>query len=276
VYALLALAVSLTFAVGRNFSFFLLAIFGVGSMTTGALLVDRQPIWVAIASAIVGGVLLGLAIDAISGWPARLRSTAPAPALAAGFGALALLLDLGARTDVGESVTMPLVRALHLWRFGSIDVLDSFVVVPMVCAGLLIVVYLALSRWRFGLAVRAVAEDPAAARATGVNAGAVVVATVALGSALASASGVAWFFVHLHAMVFDPTTFLFVLAAVLVGGATSPTGAVLGGVLVAVIEVVLGRFAVPPWPLAVLLAIVVVSCALWPRGLLPSRELRPS
>ena len=117
--------------------------------------------------------------------------------------------------------------------------------------------------------MRAVAHNPTSARLVGIR----VAWTLALGWGLAAAIGA------IAGMLIAPLTFLdpnmmtgillYAFAAALLGGVDSPPGAVLGGLIVGVLENLLGAYVVgPQLKLTVALAIVILVLIFRPRGLL--------
>jgi len=95
----------------------------------------------------------------------------------------------------------------------------------------------ALSRTKFALAVALVREDEHAARGVGVDVGAVRTYSLALGGAIAGLAGA----LYAHASFFiTPTDFGFaemekILVWCVVGGVTSPVGAVLGAATLSIL-----------------------------------------
>lgn len=102
---------------------------------------------------------------------------------------------------------------------------------------LVAVVLLLLSRTKFALAVTLVREDEHAARGVGVDVGTIRMLSLALGGAIAGLGGA----LYAHASFFiTPTDFGFarmeqILVWCVVGGVTSPVGAVLGAALLSVL-----------------------------------------
>jgi len=108
--------------------------------------------------------------------------------------------------------------------------------VLMLTAGVLVIVglQLLLNRTKFGLAMRAVAQDEETARTMGVNFTAVVLVTFAIGSALAAYAGV-MNGLYYNEINFGMGLYLGVVgfAAAIIGGLGSIYGAILGGFLFA-------------------------------------------
>ena len=114
----------------------------------------------------------------------------------------------------------------------------------VVAAAMLLVVWFVLYRTRFGLAVRATANDLEVANLMGMNVNRVAMATVALSVALASVAGV----VVAPVFVVDPFMWLSplvtMLAIVVLGGLGSLKGSLIGALIIGYVEAIT-VFAVP-------------------------------
>ena len=132
----------------------------------------------------------------------------------------------------------------------------------------------ALSRTRFALAVALVREDEHAARGVGVDVGTVRVLSLALGGAIAGLGGA----LHAHSSNFiTPGDFGFatmeqVLVWCVIGGVTSPLGAVLGAALLSILPEII-RFLAEYREITngvILLVVILFAPAgiasLWRRG----------
>jgi branched-chain amino acid transport system permease protein len=132
----------------------------------------------------------------------------------------------------------------------------------------------ALSRTKFALAVTLVREDEHAARGVGVDVGTVRLLSLALGGAIAGLGGA----LYAHASFFlTPTDFGFprmeqILVWCVIGGVTSPLGAVIGAALLSILPEAI-RF-LSDWrevPTGVILRLVLLVApgglsSLWRRG----------
>ena len=134
---------------------------------------------------------------------------------------------------------------------------------------MLSLLYLFFRFTSLGLKMRAVAYNPTSARLVGIR----VSWTLALGWGLAAGIGA------IAGMLIAPLTFLdpnmmtgillYAFAAALLGGVDSPPGAVLGGLIVGVLENLVGAYLVGPGlKLTVALAIVIVVLIFRPQGIL--------
>lgn len=138
-------------------------------------------------------------------------------------------------------------------------------ITPLLLAALVFLVM----RTRLGLAMRAIAQNPAATALMGVSPDRVVSFTFGLGSALAGAGGALYCFYYPTlepTMGFKPGMTAFV-AAVL-GGIGSLPGAAIGAVLIGLIEGVVGATPASEYKNAVTFAVLILILLCKPAGLL--------
>ena len=140
-------------------------------------------------------------------------------------------------------------------------------------AGVLLVVLLGLfAFFRFtpiGLAMRAAAQNPDSARLVGIR----VSWMLGLGWGLAAAIGAVAGMMVAPIVFLDPNLMLGILlygfAGALLGGIDNPLGAVIGGLVVGVLENLLGAYVIgTELKLTVALVLIVVTLTLRPDGLL--------
>jgi branched-chain amino acid transport system permease protein len=120
-----------------------------------------------------------------------------------------------------------------------------------------------------GLALRAVADNPQSSRLVGIRVGRVL----GIGWGLAAAIGAVAGMMVAPVVFLDPSmmsgVMLYAFAAALLGGIDSPAGAVVGGLLVGVLENLLGAYVIgTELKLAVALALIVGVLVVRPAGLL--------
>lgn len=166
-------------------------------------------------------------------------------------------------------------RGLPVYRKAGLSADETklgIVAMLLVATGLL---WLLVKRTRMGAAMRAASEDADAARLMGVDVNVVVSATFFLGAVLAGAGGVAY--CTAYGNVEPLTGFLpglkAFIAAVL-GGIGSIPGAVVGGLLLGVLESLFSFYVSTSWRDALAFVVLVVILIVRPSGLLgaPRRE----
>jgi branched-chain amino acid transport system permease protein len=138
------------------------------------------------------------------------------------------------------------------------------VTVPLV---LLLVAF--VSRSRIGKAMRATAQDPEAARLMGINVDTTISFTFLLGGLMAGAAGIiyalyqtdVWFFAGF-------TAGLLAFTAAVMGGIGNLKGAVLGGLIIGVIQQISDNRIGTEWTPAIVFGYLVLILVLRPQGLL--------
>lgn len=130
-------------------------------------------------------------------------------------------------------------------------------------------VYLFFSRTKLGLASRAAAQNPLAARLCGVS----VSRMLTLGWALAAAVGAAAGMLVANKLTLDPNmmigVLLYAFAAAVLGGLDNPVGAVVGGFLIGIIQnLIVGSDLLKGIPNMVAFLVIIVVLVIRPNGLL--------
>jgi branched-chain amino acid transport system permease protein len=144
------------------------------------------------------------------------------------------------------------------------DVLAWAVTAPLV---VLLVNFIARSR--IGKAMRATAQDPEAARLMGINVDTTISFTFLVGGMAAGAAGIiyalyqtdVWFFAGF-------TAGLIAFTAAVMGGIGNLKGAVLGGLIIGVIQQISDNRIGTAWTPAIVFAFLVLILVLRPQGLL--------
>ncbi|MBM3509259.1 MAG: branched-chain amino acid ABC transporter permease [Alphaproteobacteria bacterium] len=266
VYALLAIGFSLVFGVARivniaHTAFYMLAAYAFYV----ALTVLELPLLLAVALAI--GTVTALSVICYRLVIAPIRQHESAVLIATIALALifqeSLLLTFG-----GHFLGIPAAVEGYASLLG-VRVSNQRLVVLAVVAVALVVTWYALYRTRFGLAVRATANDLEIANLMGIDVGRIAMLTVAASVALAAIAGV----VVAPVFVVDPLMWLSplvsVLAIVVLGGLGSLRGSLAGAFILGYVEAIT-VFAVPAGAFlknGVSLSIMIVVLLLRPEGL---------
>jgi branched-chain amino acid transport system permease protein len=126
-----------------------------------------------------------------------------------------------------------------------------------------------------GLAMRAAAQNPASARLCGIRVGRML----AIGWGLAAAIGATAGIMVAPVLFLDPNmmggVLLYAFAGALLGGITSPMGAVVGGLIVGVTENLVGTYLIASQlKLTVALALIILVLVFRPNGLFGTAIVR--
>ncbi len=154
-------------------------------------------------------------------------------------------------------------------QWSLLTLMRSQVLTFVVTAALLLALTLLVKRTKVGMAMRALAFNPTACVLMGVNVSLIVSFTFGLGSALGGAAGI---LTSVQFPSIDPLMgVLFGLkafVAAVLGGIGNLAGAVLGAVLLGVIETMVVAYGSPTYRDAVAFAVLIVILLLRPAGLL--------
>ena len=179
--------------------------------------------------------VLGVVIERFAYRPLR-NAPRLAPLITA-IGVSLILEDIGKLWEGIGYVTFPQIFPQIFYRIGPIVIRSINILVIAVALVLMVGLQLLVTRTRTGRAMRAVAQDREAAALMGVNVDRIIAITFFIGAALAGAAGL------IYGLQFGSTIFylgftlgLFAFTAAVLGGIGNLVGAMLGGVLIGVIE----------------------------------------
>jgi branched-chain amino acid transport system permease protein len=124
-------------------------------------------------------------------------------------------------------------------------------------------------RSRMGRAMRATAQDPEAARMMGVEVDRVIIIAFFIGSALAGAGGLIFgLYYNFTSFIIGYTAGLRAFTAAVLGGVGNVPGAMLGGIIIGLIEAMGGQFIATAWTDVIIFSILVLVLVFRPSGLL--------
>ncbi|HEV2785037.1 MAG TPA: branched-chain amino acid ABC transporter permease [Solirubrobacteraceae bacterium] len=144
------------------------------------------------------------------------------------------------------------------------DMLSIVVTIPLVLA-----MTAFIARSRLGKAMRATAQDPDAARLMGINVDTTISATFLIGGLLAGAAGLIYALYQTTVWYFQGfTAGLIAFTAAVMGGIGNLRGAVLGGLIIGVIQQTSDNRIGSQWTPAIVFAYLVLIMVFKPSGLL--------
>jgi branched-chain amino acid transport system permease protein len=266
IYACLALAIAMIYQTINNLNF------AQGEMATFSTFIAWQlmqwgaPYWIAFAGTVAFSFVAGIAIER-----ALFRPLHKAPALSqlVVFIALFAILNSLAGSIWDYNVkSFPTPFGSHS-LFGD-GLMSSHDAGMMGVTLMLVLLYVFFRHTRIGLAMRAAAANPQSARLSGIRVGSMI----ALGWGMAAAIGAVAGIMIAPVVFLDPNMMTSILvygfAGAVVGGLTSPGGAVFGGLAVGIVENLAGTYI--PYvgrelKLSIALFIIVVVLTVKPSGL---------
>lgn len=239
-YALIAIGYTMVYGILRLINFAHGDVLMVGCYIAwfGASMFGL-PWWAALMGSMALTALLGVLID--QGAYRPLRQAPRISALITAIGVSFLLENLGLVVFGGRPKAFERPEIFNqLLQWGDLRVLSLSLWVPVITALILAGLLFIIHRTRLGMAMRALSRDLVTVQLMGIDTNRVVAATFALGSALAAAGGIFWAMKYPQInplMGVLPGLKAFV-AAVL-GGIGNVTGALLGGLLLGMCEILL-------------------------------------
>lgn len=239
-YALIAIGYTMVYGIIRLINFAhadllmvaaYIVVFGMG--------VFLLPWWLAFLLAIIFTTLLGVTIEKVAYRP--LRSSPRISVLISAIGVSFFLENLGIVVIGARPKLFPRPEQL-VWniQIGDISFLSLTVIIPIITVLLLIAVNLIVKKTKVGVAMRAVSRDFETAGLMAVDVNKVISFTFAIGSGLAAVGGIMW---SMQYPQIEPLMGVFpglkCFIAAVMGGIGSIPGAMLGGFVLGISEIML-------------------------------------
>ena len=256
VYAIIALGYTMVYGIAKMLNFAHGDVIMVGAYVSYcASIYWGMPVWVSVLLSMVACTVLGVIIEGLAYRPLRRSSS------------LAVLI-----TAIGVSYFLQ-NAALLIFKsdpktFTSIVPFDA---ITLFYGRLMIMITLTLfTRYgKMGKAMRAVSEDKDAAELMGINVNTTISVTFAIGSALAAIAGV--LYVSTYPSL-TPTTGsmpgIKAFTAAVFGGIGSIPGAMLGGIVLGIIEIFSRSYISTQLSDIIVFAVLIIVLLVKPTGLL--------
>lgn len=242
-YALIAVGYTMVYGILRLINFahgdiFMMAMY----FAFFGLTLFRLPWFVAFLFTIFLTAVLGMLIEATAYRP--LRDAPKTSALISAIGASFLLENLATYLFSGKPKSFPEFPMMtDAIKIGPVSVQLISVLTPVVTFLSLFILLYVINKTKLGMAMRAVSKDYETARVMGIKINKVIAATFAIGSALAAIGALMWGikYIRIEPMM-GVTPGLKCFIAAVIGGIGNPVGAVLGGFILGLGEVLLVAF----------------------------------
>ena len=270
VYAIIALGYTMVYGIAKMLNFAHGDVIMIGAYISFCVTQYLGlPAWVSILASMLVCTLLGMTIERLAYKPLR-----SAPSLAVLITAIGMSYFLqnvaqliwGANPKSFNSVVA--MEPLRLFG-GQLIITDEAIVTVLTCVVIMICLTLFTEKTKMGKAMRAVSEDKGAAQLMGINVNMTISVTFAIGSALAAIAGVLLCSTYPALM---PTTGsmpgIKAFTAAVFGGIGSIPGAMLGGILLGVIEIFGKSYISTELGDAIVFAILIILLLVKPTGLL--------
>jgi len=280
-YALIALGYTMVYGIIELINFAHGDLVMIGSVAAAILLEERlgqttsSPegwFWLAVVGVIVMGLcgLFNATIEKLA--YRRLRNAPKLAPLITAVGVSFILQNIGILTNGSAPHSRSSVLPQGSITIGSIEIRIKYIVVIAVTIPLLLLMTWIVQKTRVGKAMRATAQDRDASQLMGINVDKMISYVFILGGALAGAAGT--MFVQVNSQTRYDAGFrlgLIAFTAAVLGGVGNLLGAVIGGVLIGVIQSLndsgLGWFPGQKWTQTVLFGILIMMIIFRPGGI---------
>jgi branched-chain amino acid transport system permease protein len=242
----------------------LLGISGQSHVLTGLALAGA--LLFAFAATMLAGGVLGVAIERLSLRP--LRGVPGTAAMITTIGVSYILFNVILLTVGAGSVNYPNPLPVVRWQFGEVTLELKTLLIWGVAVTLMMALHLFVNRTRLGKAMRATAQDTEAAQMMGIDVDRVIVTAFFLGSALAGAAALIFgLYYNYTSFIIGYTAGLRAFTAAVLGGIGSIPGAMVGGVLIGLIETLGGQLIAVRWTDVIIFSILILVLVFVPTGL---------
>ncbi len=275
IYALVALGYTMVYGVLRLINFAHGDVYMVGAYfgyylsrfvqgRTPGHMIDAL---VVMILSMAGCALVGVLMERLAYRPVRKASRLTLLIIAIG---VSLLIENAGQLIFGADPKFfpQLIPETHI-KMGGLMLTNQQVIVLVTALALMILLNLFIYRTRTGKAMRAVSFNLDAAKLMGINTDGIIALTFALGSAMAAAGGI---LVSINIPGIDPLmgvmTGLKAFVAAVLGGIGNIFGAVLGGLILGLAEVMVAGYGSSTYRDAIAFLILIVILLFKPSGLL--------
>jgi branched-chain amino acid transport system permease protein len=272
IYALIALGYTMVYGVLRFINFAHSDVLMIGAFV-GVFAAPYFP-----KDSFIGGIgvllvamaicaAIGIIIERLAYRPLRKASTLNVLITAIG---VSLFLENGAQLLFSTRPRpFPQIFPSHAINFSGLVVSTNQLAVLFISIALLAALQYIVLKTKMGTAMRALSFNPTAASLVGVNNDVVISFTFGLGSALAAAGGILY---SLNYPSVDPymgvMPGLKAFVAAVLGGIGNIPGAALGGLVLGIIETLVGGSPLATWRDAIAFALLILILLVRPSGLL--------
>lgn len=271
IYAMIALGYTMVYGIAKMLNFAHGDVIMVGGYTIMVFLnMTGHPV-IAVIAAVIFCTILGVAMEKVAYKP--LRGASPLAVLITAIGVSYFLQSI-AQIIFGSAAKMVQITNLGAVKLGSLTI-QVYTLVTLACT---IVIMLILSLFvkytNTGRAMIAVSEDKAAAQLMGININKIITITFAIGSSLAALAGL-FYLLKAPSLsnTFGSMPGIKAFTAAVIGGIGSIPGAMLGGILLGIVECISYKIdVIAPYTDAIEFSLLIIILLVRPTGILGKKR----
>lgn len=234
IFALIALGYTMVYGIAKMLNFAHGDIIMVGAYAIYTTLSLNGHIALAIVISVAVCTVMGIVMEKLAYKP--LRGSSPLAVLITAIG-VSYLLQSVAQIVYGSKAQSVSIGHFGAVEIGSVKISISSIITLIVGAIIMTVLTLFVNKTNTGRAMQAVSEDRGAAQLMGINVNKIITITFAIGSALAACASI---FYLMQIPSAEPTLGAMpgikAFTASVIGGIGSIPGAMIGGILLGVVE----------------------------------------
>lgn len=266
-YAMIALGYTMVYGIAKMLNFAHGDIIMVGGYMIYVTMAALGNPLLGLLVAVIFCVALGVTVEKIAYKP--LRGASPLAVLITAIGVSYLLQSI-AQIIFGTAPKMVIITELGNLEIGSLKI-PYYIIITLVCSfAIMGALTIFVKKTKTGRAMIAVSEDRGAAQLMGINVNRIIMLTFAIGSALAAFAG---FFMLMKSPSLSNTLGAMpgikAFTAAVIGGIGSIPGAMVGGILLGVVEAVSFKLpAIAPYTDAIEFMILILILLVRPTGIM--------
>lgn len=271
IYALIALGYTMVYGILRMINFAHGDFIMVGAYTiffTAPLMTNQgMPAWLAVILAIAACTIVGVLVERIAYKPVRnsgsMSALITALAMSLFLENLAMVLFGGNPKTVVKIFDLPMVEIL------GAKIQMKYLLTLGIGLAIMIALTLFVRMTKLGKAMRAVPQDREAATIIGINVDRIITVTFAIGSGLAAVAALMYCSTYPRCTT-DMGSMMGIKAfiAAVLGGIGVIPGAMLGGLILGLLEIFIKVYIAPGWYEAITYALLILVLLIKPSGIL--------
>ncbi len=276
IYALVALGYTMVYGIALLINFAHGEIIMVGAYTAvytiSLVLADSGlPLWLSFVPAVIVCTILGIVIERVAYKP--LRNSPRISNLITAIGVSLLLQNTVMKLFGAGAKSTPSIFNKAPIKIGTLEIPFITIVTILVTAFLTIALTLFMKNTKEGKAMGAVSEDYGAAALVGINVDNTLTLTFAIGSALAGVASILYLGAYSQAQpLMGSLLGIKAFTAAVIGGIGLIPGAVLGGILIGIVEALTIAYLSSKLANAIVFGILIIVLLVKPTGLLGKNE----
>ncbi len=268
IYALIALGYTMVYGIAKMLNFAHGDVIMVGAYAIFTVYSTTGNPIVAFVVSVILCVLLGIVIEKLAYKP--LRTASPLAVLITAIGVSNLLQGLAQLIFGTEPKSVIILNKLGSIQLpGNVSLNISTIVTLVLSAAIMIILTVFIKKSKTGRAMLAVSEDKGAAQLMGVNVNKIIMITFAIGSALAAFASLFYLIKIPVSPSFGALPGIKAFAAAVIGGIGSIPGAMVGGILLGLVEnICLSIDVIAPYTTSIEFGLLIIILLVKPTGIL--------